>query len=251
MNRLFKLPEILLATNGVGREKSDHPALPVMIDEIVMAAASGFAAGAGAVRPYLRDADGESTGSVAQYRDLIDELRRKVPDMPVQIGTGGDGETPAAQRAFVQALMPEGVAIPLREMWPHDVPDRAAYGFYQWAAEAGVAVQHILYAPDEVARLVHLTETGAIPSPVQVLFVCPSGAAESLSACLSAADWFAQAPDWAMCVPGKAPMDKLRAARAAGGKVCLGLEYNLHLADGRLAPDNAALVSEFVQSPQD
>ena len=40
---------------------------------------------------------------------------------------------------------------------------RAAAQFYHWAADEGVALQHILYDPGEVAALIDFARRGVIP----------------------------------------------------------------------------------------
>jgi uncharacterized protein (DUF849 family) len=157
MTRLAKLPQIMLAPNGARRTKADHPALPLTIPETVATARAGFAAGAGALHAHVRDATGAHVLDAGLYRELVAEMARAVPGMPVQITTEAVGRySPLAQRAIVRDVRPEAVSVCLAEMWPLAAPDPEARAFYRWAAEEGIAVQHICFTPGEVARLAAL-----------------------------------------------------------------------------------------------
>ena len=92
----MSLPRIMVAPNGARRGKADHPALPVTIPEIVACAADCFAAGADGLHAHVRDGAGEHVLDAGLYAELMTELARTVPGMPVQITTEAVGRyTPA------------------------------------------------------------------------------------------------------------------------------------------------------------
>ncbi|MFV1878468.1 3-keto-5-aminohexanoate cleavage protein [Nioella sp.] len=254
MTRLTVLPQIMLAPNGARKTKADHPALPMTIAETVAAARAAHAEGAGALHAHVRDAEGGHSLDPGLYRELIAEMARVVPEMPVQITTEAAGRySPADQRAVVRGVLPEGVSVALSEMWPANAPDDEASRFYHWAAEAGIAVQHILYSPVEVVRLSELARRAAIPAPLQLLYVLgrylpPQPATpEALTGFLTAASALPERLDWAACAFGPQETDCLLAAIKAGGKARIGFENNLTFPDGTPAPDNAARVADFIR----
>jgi len=253
MTRLASLPRIMLAPNGARRTKADHPALPMTIAETVAAARAAYAEGAGALHAHVRDDAGAHSLDPGRYRDLIDEMARAVPDMPVQITTEATGRySPAEQRAMVRAVHPEGVSVALGEMWPDPGEDRDASRFYHWAAEAGIAVQHILYSPADVTRLAQRVAAGAIPAPLQLLYVLgrytpPTPARpDGLADFLTAAETLPDPPDWAACAFGPTETACLLAAVVQGGKARIGFENNLTGPDGRPARGNADRVRDLV-----
>ena len=255
MTRLTSLPAIMLAPNGARKTKADHPALPVTIGETVAAARAGHDAGAGALHAHVRDAEGVHSLDAGLYRELIAEMARAVPDMPVQITTEAAGRySPADQRAVVRAIQPEAVAVALSEMSPAPGDDPEASGFYHWAAEAGIPVQHILYTPADVSRLADLVSRGRIPAPLQLLFVLgryqpPQPATpDMLAGFLAAAGDLRGRPDWAVCAFGAHETACLVAALAAGGKARIGFENNLTGPDGHPAHDNADRVRDLVRA---
>lgn len=252
MSRLAQLPRIMVAPNGARRGKADHPALPITIAELVADAAACFAAGADALHAHVRDADGAHVLDAGLYRELLAEMAAHVPDMPVQITTEAVGRySPEAQRALVRDVMPEGVSVALREMWPDAARDEAAIRFYADAAEGGVAVQHILYSPADVTRLAGYVDAGWIAAPAQLMFALGTysppvpGHPDELAAFRDALTFPAH---WAACAFGAREQACLLAAAHAGGGMRIGFENNIAAAAGGLARSNAAQVADLVRA---
>lgn len=255
MSRLARLPQVMLAPNGARRTKDDHPALPVTIAETVAAAKAAFEEGAGALHGHVRDTEGHHSLDAGLYRELIAEMRAAVPGMPVQITTEAAGVfDPEMQRDVVREVMPEGVSVALREMWRGPGDDPEARSFHAWAREAGIAIQHILYTPEDARRLLELVRKGHLPQGVQCLFVLGSyaparpGSPADLAPFLDALEPVRSALDWAACAFGRSETACLVAAARSGGKARVGFENNLHAADGTLAADNAARVREVANA---
>ena len=255
MSRLAPLPRIMLAPTGARRSPADHPALPVTIPEIVSDARKAFEAGAEALHAHVRDTDGGHVLDAGLYRELIAEMARAVPDMPVQITTEAVGRyTPEAQRSLVEAVEPEGVSVALREMCPGLEPDREARRFYSETAEAGIALQHILYTPEEAARLAELVEAFALPASGQMLFVLGSyepprlALPSDLDGFLAAARPLANGFEWAACAFGHHERSCLLRALGEGGCARIGFENNTERPDGTPARDNAEQVAGLMQA---
>jgi uncharacterized protein (DUF849 family) len=255
MSRLSPLPQIMVAPNGARRGKADHPALPVSIAETVETARASHAAGAGALHAHVRDAQGAHALDAGLYKELIAEMTLVVPQMPVQITTEAAGVfSPADQRALLRRITPEGVSISLAEMLADD-HRAAARRSYHALAEAGVAVQHILYDTAQVQRLAAEIAAGTIPpDKLCVLYVLgryTQGQVSTpgdLTPFLTIAKALGLKPDWAICAFGRHETACLTAAHAVGGKLRVGFENNLLMADGVLAADNAARVAEVLRA---
>jgi len=129
--------------------------------------------------------------------------------------------------------------------------EREAAAFLAWLAAERILPQYILYAPDEIARYRDLRARGVIPGERHfLLFVLGRhGSGESaprdLLPFVMARDADPSDPSpWAACAFGARESACAMTAAALGGHVRVGFENNLRLADGRLAPDNAALVAQ-------
>ncbi|MCA0940215.1 3-keto-5-aminohexanoate cleavage protein [Salipiger pacificus] len=250
---MAKLPRIMLAPNGARRTRADHPALPETIPQIVAAATAAHHAGAEALHAHVRDAEARHVLDAGLYRELVAEMARALPTMPVQITTEAVGlYSPAEQRALVRELRPEGVSVALREMWPDPGPDPEAGRFYAETEDAGIALQHILYAPDQVSRLASLWSEGLLPAPRQVLFVlgryAPPTLArpEELDGFLTAARALPENVQWAACAFGRTEEACLLRAAELDGGMRIGFENNIERPDGSSAEDNAGQVAALV-----
>ena len=250
------LPPIMVAPNGARRRRSDHPALPETIPQTVETARACFAAGAGAIHAHVRDGEGRHVLDAGLYRELMAELAREVPGMLVQITTEAVGRyTPSEQRALVAAVRPKAVSVALREMLAEGVTPEVR-GFYRDMAGAGVMVQHILYAPEELDRLGALIAAGELPGgAVQLLFVLGDYAMQGgsdpaqLDPFRAALARFPVAADWAVCAFGRGETACMAEAFRHGGKARVGFENNLLNADGSVAADNAERVREVAALP--
>lgn len=240
---------IMLAPNGGRRSKAEHPALPITMEETLDCAIAGQAAGAGAVHVHLRDADGGHLLDAGAYRELTAEIAARAPGLAVQITTEAIGRYgPAEQMRVVREAAPAFASCALRELCEDEA---AGLRFYAEMAEAGTGIQHIVYAPEEALRLRALVEAGRFPAaPLSVIFVVgayPDGGgipARRLAGFLSATEGLDC--EWMCCAFGAGESRVLAAAMALGGHARVGFENSLHMADGSVAPDNAARVREVV-----
>lgn len=248
------LPALMVAPNGATKTKADHPALPVTIPEIVACAAACAKAGADGLHAHVRDAEGQHVLDAGLYAELLSEMARQVPQMQVQITTEAAGRyTPADQRALVMALRPASVSVALREITAE--PDTAVTRrFFAFCAEAGIAVQHILYDSEDVTGFGALLAEGVIPAAApKVLHVLGRytgdrrAAPEDLAAPLRAQRRLGVPLDWAVCAFGPQESACLLAAARSGGKARIGFENNLLRPDGQPAIDNAAQVADYLR----
>jgi uncharacterized protein (DUF849 family) len=240
---------IMVAPNGARRGKADHPAIPLTPAEIVTAAVDSAAAGAAAIHLHVRDRDGNHSLDPDLYRATLTPLRQALPELVIQVTTEAVGRySPAEQMATVRALRPKAVSIALRELVPDAASEADAAAFFAWVTASGVAPQFILYTPEEVTRCLDLVRRGVIPfAEPFLLFVLGrySVGQQSEPADLSpfAAALGNHRFPWAVCAFGRQEAACAVAAARLGGHVRVGFENNLHLPDGTLAPDNAALVA--------
>jgi len=240
---------LAVAPNGARKTRADHPAVPITIPEIARCAAVCAEAGAAMIHLHVRDRDGRHSLDVDTYREAIAALRREVGRrLIVQVTTEAVGRyTPDQQMAVVRAVRPEAVSLAVRELVPDAAHEGAAADFFAWLRREAIQPQYILYAPDDVARFDDLVRRGIVPDgPHFVLFVLgryASGQRSQPGDLLPFVTANGAGHVWAMCAFGRYEIACAAAAAALGGHVRVGFENNLHLPDGRVAPDNAALVA--------
>ncbi len=234
--------------------RADHPALPVTVDEIAADAAACRDAGASLIHLHVRDADNGHTLDADAYRTAIKAIREAVGDgLIIQVTTESMGlyEAPA-QMAAIRDLRPEAVSMMIRELVPDAAAEAAAAEFFAWLEGERIFAQYILFSAEEVIRFADLRRRGVVPGDaVSVLYVLgrykpgrksePADLLEFLEAAGEPA-WH-----WSMCAFGAKEGAAALTAAALGGHARVGFENNRLLADGALAPDNAALVAQLVR----
>jgi len=244
------LPSLMVAPNGARRSKSDHPALPVTLPEIVATARACADAGADGLHLHLRDAAGRHVLDAGLYREALAELGSAVPHMAVQITTEAVGLYSAAHQRQVARESGAGmVSAALREM-AQDTLDATATDFYADCAARGIAVQHILYDPADFDLLARLLPDALLRDPsLQLIFVLgryshdQNSAPADLLPFLDRMKAMDLAPDWAVCAFGRGETACLIEAHRCGGKLRVGFENSLLHADGTIARDNAERVT--------
>lgn len=240
---------IAAAPNGGRRTKADHPALPMTAGEIAGAAAACLEAGAAMLHCHVRDRDGRHTLDAAAYRDALDAVHRAVGDrLVLQITTEAVGRyRPDEQMAAVRAVRPEAASLALCELAPDTAHEAAFARFLAFMRRERIVPQIILYRPEEAVRLKGMMARGLIPfEDVPVLYVLGRYRRNQRSQPADLLPFLApEAPRFGhfmVCAFGPREMACVATAAALGGHVRVGFENNLHLPDGRLAPDNAASV---------
>ena len=246
---------VLSAPNGARRSQRDHPALPITANELAENAVALRDAGVSVLHLHVRDDAGKHTLDADKYREALAAIRERVGDsLILQVTTESVGTYEAAeQMAVVRELQPEAVSIALKELCPEPDDEPAFADFCRWMHDAGVWPQFILYSVEDVQRFDAMRARGAFAGDAPfVLFVLgnyasgTAGTVADLDALLEAAD--TDAHPWAVCCFGPNENAVMRAALDRGGHVRIGFENNVVLADGSPAPDNAALIREFVRA---
>lgn len=248
---------LTVAPNGARLTQADHPALPLSPKELARTAAACADAGAAMIHLHVRDANGRHVLDADACRRAIDAIRDAVGRrLVIQVTTEAVGRyAPGEQMALVRSLQPEAVSLALRELVPDAEAESVAADFLAWVCETGIMPQYILYTDEDVRRWHALRMSGVIPERgASVLFVLGRHAApgeivepRAMLPLLAAHDF---AIPWSLCAFGPQEHACCTAVAALGGHVRVGFENNLHLRDGSVAPDNAALVNQMAASAQ-
>jgi len=248
-------PPVILAVapNGARKTKADHPALPVTPEEIAATAVACRAAGAAMIHLHVRDAEHRHSLEVEAYRAAIAALRAALgEDMIVQVTSEAVGlYRPEQQMEMVRALRPEAVSLAVREIVPDEAAEADAARFLAWLRAEGILPQYILYSDDDLRRFDDLIDRGVVPGERQVvLFVLGRYTKDQTSEPRDLMPFLAanrRRHLWSVCAFGPREAACAVAAAALGGHARVGFENNLHLPDGTLAADNAALVAAVAE----
>ncbi|GIL00142.1 MAG: 3-keto-5-aminohexanoate cleavage enzyme [Alphaproteobacteria bacterium] len=241
---------IAIAPNGARRTKADHPRLPMTPEEIAAEAARSLDAGAAMLHLHVRDRQGRHLLDASAYRQATATIRSAVGQrLVVQITTEAAGSYgPDTQMAVARAARPEAVSLALRELVADAAHEKAFAAFMEWLAREAVMTQIILYDAADAARLADLRRRGLVGGDtVHVLYVLGRYAAGQTSEPADLLPFLAAAAplpvDFMVCAFGARETACVTAGALFGGDMRVGFENNLLLPDGRVAPDNASLVS--------
>lgn len=245
---------VAVAPNGARRTKADHPALPMSNAELARVAAEAAEAGAAMIHLHVRDAAGAHVLDAGLYEAATAAIRREVGRrIVVQITTEAVGRyRPEAQMAVVRDVRPEAVSLAVKELCPDAGAEARFADFLGFLRRERILPQFILYDADDVRRFRGLVGRGVVPQARPwVLYVLgrytggrgttPSDLLPFLAAAEGGFDGFM------VCAFGREEAACGTAAALLGGGVRVGLENNLHLPDGRVTPDNTALVRAVVE----
>src|SRR3954453_23884977 len=101
---------LTVAPTGAETAKSDCPALPVTVDELVATAKACQAAGASVIHVHLRDDDARPTLDLGRAREAITAIREST-DLVVQISSGVAVTDSEDDRAAVLDALPDGASL--------------------------------------------------------------------------------------------------------------------------------------------
>ena len=244
---------LTVAPNGAYKKAADHPAIPLTPEALGQTARRCLDAGAAMLHLHIRDAEGRHSLDVEGYRTALRAVRAAVGEaMVLQITSEAAGRYRAAeQMAMVRAVRSEAVSIGLRELDQPEIGDGGLGRFFGELAQQRVMTQVILYDVADLRRWQALRTAGTVPdAPWFLLFVLgrysrtQSSSPQELLPFLHA---HAGPEPWGLCAFGASEHACGAAAAALGGHVRVGFENNLLLRDGRVAPDNAALVAQAAE----
>ncbi len=244
---------LAVAPNGARKTKADHPALPMTAEEIGRTAAECREAGAVMIHLHVRDAAGLHTLDSDLYRAAMASVRRQAgPEFIIQVTSEAVGlYTSDEQRAMVRDLCPEAVSLAIRELCATAEDEAVFAEFSNWMAQEAVFPQYILYDADDVRRFADLQRRGVLSGEgAFVLYVLGRYSRTQTSDPADLLPFLAAAKEegllnpWAVCAFGPREAACGLTAAALGGHCRLGFENNLMLANGGIAPDNAALIAQ-------
>ena len=258
---------VTCALTGSFDTRGTNPAVPVTPEEIAQSALDAAAAGAAVVHIHVRDpATAKASMELALYREVVERIRGRNADVVLNLTTGAGGryvpgdEDPAVaapgttlanaeeRTRHVVLLRPELCTLDVATMnfgehaflnTPAQLRSMAALA-REGSAKPEIEVFDLGHI--ELAR--HLIAEGHLDSPplFQICLGIPWGAPATPEAMIAMRDRLPEDAVWSGFGTGRAEFPMLAMAAILGGHVRVGLEDNLYLSRGVLAPSNAALV---------
>ena len=263
---------ITCAVTGNLTRPEQHPNLPITPEQIANAAIDAAKAGAAIAHIHVRDPKtGAPSMELEHYREVVERIRACDTDLVINLTTGPGGRfvpseddprvaapgstlvRPERRVEHVVALKPELCSLDLNTMWfgsavVMNTPRNAAI-MARAIREAGVMPELEVFDSGDLQLAHQLLADGVLARPplFQIVLGIKNGFPASPEALMFAKSLLPQDAMWAAMGIGRMEFPIVAQACILGGHVRVGLEDNLYIRKGVLAPSNAALVERAVQ----
>jgi uncharacterized protein (DUF849 family) len=263
---------VTCALTGGGDTVGKHPAIPVTPEQIATSGIEAAAAGAAILHIHVRDPQtGRPSGDLDHFREVVERIRAVDTDVVINLTTGtgarfipsksnpmvgGEGSnlsTPEVRVRHVLALKPEICTLDVGTMnfGEHVFVNTPAHLREMAKAinGAGVLPELECFDTGNVRLALHLMDEGVLkrPSMFQLCLGVPWGAPASTEMMIALRNMLPPGSFWTGFGIGSSQFPMVAQALLLGGHVRVGLEDNLYLERGVLAPSNAALVEKAVR----
>jgi uncharacterized protein (DUF849 family) len=258
---------ITCAVTGSSNNHRSNPAVPITPRQIAESAVDAARAGAAMVHIHVRNPDtGAPSSDLGLYAEVVERIGDSGVDVIVNLTTGYGARfvpsaddirvadpacnftTPAARTAHITELRPEVCSLDVATFnfgndafvnTPAIVAEMA-----RSIVDAGVLAEIEVFEAGHLLLARHLVETDVLPEPGHFQFCL--GIDWAMPATTAAIEFLCDllpgGATWSAFGIGRHQFPIVATAAALGGHVRVGLEDNLYLSRGVLAPSNAALV---------
>jgi uncharacterized protein (DUF849 family) len=240
---------ITVAPTGAESAKSDVPALPVTLGELVQTAKECEAAGAAVIHVHIRDDDARPTLDPARLRDTVQALRQST-NLIVQLSTGGAVTDPYEHRLRVLDAEPDACSLTCGTVnfgddvfmnpWPFMVE------LYQSTQQLGIVPEFELFDLGQVTALHRLLDRYGPPYGGHVhcdlVMGVPGGMPGDTRTLVAAVQALPEGATWSATGVGRTSLPVMYAALASGGHLRVGMEDTLTYRTGEPVTANVQLV---------
>jgi 3-keto-5-aminohexanoate cleavage enzyme len=246
---------ICVAITGSLPKKADNPAVPITVSEQVESTQAAFEAGATIVHAHVRNEDETPSSDPEKFARLQEGLRKHCPGMIVQFSTGGRSGA-GKTRGGMLPLRPDMASLSVgSNNFPTRVyenpPDLVDWLAAEMLAQ-GIKPEVECFDLSHIHQAAAMQRDGRLAPPAYVQFVM--GVKNAMPADRDVFDYYIRTverllpgSEWCAAGIGPAQITLNEWSVAAGGHARTGLEDNVRLDRGTLAPSNAALVRRVVE----
>ena len=267
---------ITAALTGSETRAEDTPYLPITPEKVAEEALKARDAGAAIVHIHARDpATGKATTDLKIFGKILSEVRKKCPDIIVNLSTGGTiGRTPEEQSrrdqriAIIPEFKPELASLNLGSMnyflrgdaWTWECVFVNTFADIEYFSSVfnkhGTKPECEVYDSGMINNAKILVEKGALRAPIHMQFVMGIAGGipatpENLIHLQQSATQFDRDCSWSVCAPGRFELPMANLAIMLGGHARVGLEDNIYIRKGVLAKSNAELVNIVARMAHD
>jgi uncharacterized protein (DUF849 family) len=263
---------ISCALTGAADSTKLNPAVPVTPADIAREALEAAGAGAAVVHVHVRDPEtGKASMDTALYREVVDRIRQSGANVLINLTTGPGArisvgaDDPLDLGPATTLTRPENRVAHVRELRPDICSlDIGSFNFgpnifvntpphvtrmADLIRESGVKPELEVFDLGGIRQARDMIEKGHVEPPYlfQICLGIPWAADANAEIMTTMRNQLPEGSIWAAFGISRHNFPMLAEAVVLGGHVRVGLEDNLYLARGELAPGNAALVERAVR----
>lgn len=247
------MEKLIITVAPVGAEvtKKDNPNLPTTPDEIADEVLRSYNVGASIVHLHARDEFGNPTQKKERYKEIIEKIREKVPDIIIQISTGGAIGMSFEERAEPLELNPEFASLTLGTV---NFGEGVFFNPPDWIKKFALIMKEKKIKPEievfeagMVDNAIRLLKDGILVEPLHFDFVLgvPGGMSGDPKNLIFLINSLPRTSTWMVAGIGRWEFPLGVIAVTLGGNVRVGFEDNIYLKKGVLAKSNAELVERI------
>lgn len=248
---------ITCAITGAETTKNQQPHLPITPEEQAKAAQEAVKAGASIIHLHVRENDGTPSQRLERFEESITAIRKRAPEVIIQISTGGAIGESLDNRAGPLSLKPEMASLNLGTMnfgddvfqnHPKDIVALA-----QKMTKYGVIPELEIYEAGMLEAAFTLLKKGVLKEPLHFQFVLGisggmSGDLRNLLHLVALLESkLGSDTHWGVAGIGRHQLPLAVHAMTLGGHVRVGFEDNIYYKKGELAKSNAQLVERVAR----
>lgn len=241
---------ITVAPTGAESSKSDVPALPVTLDELVSTGKECQAVGASVIHVHVRDGQAQPTLDGGRLRETVQALRAET-DLIVQLSTGGAVTDPESDRLAVLDAEPDAASC---SMGTVNFGNDVFMNRWDFIVELHTAMRDREIVPEyeifdlgQLSTLQRLLDKHGLPYGGHVhadlVMGVPGGMPGTAAALVAAVGMLPAGATFAATGVGRRTLPVMLAALSAGGHLRVGMEDTLTYSPGDPVTGNAQLVA--------
>lgn len=245
---------ITAAICGAEVTKESNPAVPYTIEEIANEAYLAYKAGASIIHLHVREDDGTPTQNKKRYKECIDAIRLKCPDVIIQPSTGGSVGMSSAERLEPIELLPEMATLDCGTLnFGGDEifinTENMIKEFGTKMIEKNVKPEVEVFDKSMIDAAIRLSKKGFIKTPIHFSFVMGvnGGISGELRDFLFLKESIPKDSTYSVAGIGRYEFPLAVASIISGGHVRVGFEDNTYIEKGVLAKSNGELVEKVVR----
>jgi len=245
---------ITAAISGAEVTKNQNPNVPYTVEEIAREAESAYKAGASIIHLHVREDDGTPTQSKDRFKECIEAIKIRCPDVIIQPSTGGAVGMSNEERLQPIELNPEMATLDCGtcnfggdEVFVNT--ENTIIEFAQKMKKREIKPECEVFDKGMIDTAIRQNKKGNILSPMHfnIVMGVNGGISASPRDLTFMVDSLPQGSTFTVSGMGRYQMSMAAVSIIMGGHVRVGFEDNLYLEKGVLAKSNGELVQKVVR----